>query len=67
MISACFMGYTEVVCRASKIAFHLELMSPRTVNIHTLYQRRQEPTTIVLWKGHLTDKSDDRLGHLNTI
>ena len=28
--------------------------------------RRQEPTTIVLKKGHLTDKSDDRVGHLNT-
>lgn len=29
---------------------------------------RRRPTTIVLRDGgHLTDKSDDRVGHLNTI
>ena len=29
---------------------------------------RRRPTTIVLREGgHLTDKSDDRVGHLNTI
>ena len=27
----------------------------------------QKPTAIVLWEGHLTDKSDDKVGHLNTI
>ena len=35
--------------------------------IHNIYQRRQEPTTIVLTEGHLTDKSDDSVGRLNTI
>ena len=30
------------------IAIHLELMSPRTANIHQLYCRLQEPTMIVL-------------------
>ena len=35
--------------------------------IHKRYYRRQEPTTIVLWEGHLTDKSHDRVRHLNTI
>ena len=29
---------------------------------------KRRPTTIVLREGgHLTDKSDDRVGHLNTI
>ena len=32
-----------------------------------VYKRRQEPTTIVRYKGRLTDKSYDRVGHLNTI
>ena len=35
--------------------------------IHKLYLRRQESATIVLKEGHLTDKSNDRVGHLNTI
>ena len=37
--------------------------------IDKLYKRRQEPTTIsiVLKDGPLTDKSDDTVGHLNTI
>ena len=29
--------------------------------------QRQEPKTIVLQKGHLGDKSDDRVAHLNSI
>ena len=32
-----------------------------------VYKRRQEPTTILRYNGRLTDKSDDRVGHLNTI
>ena len=28
---------------------------------------RSRPTTIVLREGHSTDKSEDRVGHLNTI
>ena len=28
---------------------------------------RSRPTTIALREGHLKDKSDDRVGHLNTI
>jgi len=35
--------------------------------IHKPYYRRQEPTMIVLKEGHLTEKSDDRVEHLNTI
>lgn len=35
--------------------------------IHKIYYRRQKPTTIVLKEGHLTEKSDDRVEHLNTI
>ena len=35
--------------------------------MHELNWRQQEPTTIVLKEGHLTDKSDHRVGHLNTI
>ena len=35
------------------------------MSIHKL--RRQEPTTIVCLEGYLTEKSHDRVRHLNTI
>ena len=35
----------------------------RGLNINDL----QEPMKLVLWEGHFTEKSDDRVGHLNTI
>ena len=30
------------------------------------YKGLREPTTIVLLEGYLTDRSDDRVGHLNS-